>query len=182
MILRILKEAGYNEAILGLSLSKGATIERAQAVAIKLAEMDGGHNKVLESVYVWFDITAPRFWWQEADTYRLSTKQSGSTMHTIQSRLLTQSDFEEPIHEEMLNWINTLVGKYAASKKIDDLVTLKNSLPEGFLQRRIWVMNYKCLRNILLQRTTHRLPQWKHFCWFARTCAEHPELLPGEDK
>lgn len=178
MKVAILKEAGYEEAILGLSLSKNASLNNASLAAIKLAPMDGGHNKILESIYVWLDVDAPRFWWQEADTYRLSTKQSASTMHTIDKRMLEQSDFELPIHQAMLDWVNTLVHKYALSKSIEDLVILKNSLPEGFLQRRIWVMNYKCLRNILLQRTTHRLPYWKIFCEHIRKNIEHPELLP----
>ena len=88
MKIEILGEAGYDAAIKGLSLSKGCTIERAKEVAVNLAPKDGGHNKILESIYIWIDIVAPRYWWQEADTYRISTKQSGSTMHTIQKRLL----------------------------------------------------------------------------------------------
>lgn len=68
MQVKILREAGYEEAILGLSLSKGATIERAKEVAVQLAPKDGGHNKLLESIQAWLDVTAPRYWWQEADT------------------------------------------------------------------------------------------------------------------
>lgn len=178
MKVQILKEAGYDEAILGLSLSKGTSIERAKEVAIILANKDGGHNKVLESIYIWLDISAPRYWWQEADTYRISTKQSESTMYTIQKRCLTQKDFQDKIHETTLEIINNRIQMYNSSKLIGDLVQLKNELPEGFLQRRIWVMNYKCMRNILLQRTTHRLPLWKSFCSYIRQTIEHPELLP----
>lgn len=178
MDIKILKEAGYEEAILGLSLSKNATIERTKEVVLKLSSKDGGHNKVLESIYIWLDVNAPRYWWQEADTYRLSTKQSSSTMHTIQKRFLTQDDFEEPISTPSLNQLNCFVKSYQKSENIHDLVTLKNALPEGFLQRRIWVMNYKCLRNILLQRKSHRLPQWKMFCRFVKGNVKYPELLP----
>jgi hypothetical protein len=64
--IKILKEAGYDEAILGLSLSKGTSIERAKDVAVILSDKDGGHNKLLESIYIWLDVTAPRYWWQEA--------------------------------------------------------------------------------------------------------------------
>ena len=178
----ILHEAGYDQAIFGLSLSKGATIERAKSVAVNLSSKDGGHNKVLESICVWLDVTAPRYWWQEADTYRLSTKQSGSTMHTIQKTYLEQSDFEMPIFQPTLDNINVLIENYQLSQKVDDLVRLKNELPEGFLHERVWQMNYKCLRNILLQRTTHRLPQWKAFCRYIRENIQHPELLPREEE
>ncbi|MCK9195460.1 MAG: hypothetical protein M0P16_00585 [Syntrophales bacterium] len=177
MNLIIMREAGYQEAIVGLSLSHGITFERAKEVAVKLAPKDGGHNKVLEAITVWLDVTAPRYWWQEADTYRLSSKQSGSTMHTIQKKHLEQYDFEAPIYPPTLLHLNALVSAYMESKSVEDLVRLKNELPEGFLQRRIWVINYKCLRNILLQRTTHRLPQWKAFCAHIREYSLYPELL-----
>lgn len=174
----ILKEAGYWEALLGLSLSKGCDIEKVAGVAVQLATRDHGHNKFMETIYVWLDVTAPRYWWQEADTYRMASKQSESTMHTIHKRLLTQDDFEGVITNELLNVINGYVARYQEERSLEKLVELKNALPEGFLQRRIWVMNYKELRNILIQRTTHRLPQWKYFCECIRKNIEHPELLP----
>ena len=86
MKVEVVNESGYTEALLGLSLSHNQPIENMADVALKLASKDGGHNKFLESIYIWLDITAPRFWWQEADTYRLSTKQSESTMHTMTNR------------------------------------------------------------------------------------------------
>lgn len=178
MIISILREAGYVEAMLGLSLSYGTTIDRARIVANKIANKDYGENKFLESIYLWFDITAPRYWWQEADTYRLSTKQSESTMHTIQSRYLEQGDFEDPIEVKTLHSLNRLIEIYGRTKHPDDLVQIKNLLPEGFLQRRIWSMNYKTLRNIVTQRETHRLPQWRHFCAFVRENVLHPQFLP----
>jgi len=78
---RVIKEAGYEEALLGLSLSFNADLERMPKRAEKLAPLDKGHNKCLESIAVWLDVRAPRYWWQEYDTYRVGvTKQSESTM------------------------------------------------------------------------------------------------------
>ena len=183
MKIQLIREAGAKEALLGLSLSKGCPMNRVAEVAVNLSSKDGGHNKILESIYVWLDITAPRYWWQEADTYRLSTKQSDSTMHTIHKRYLMQEDFEIPIWPATLTRLNLLVDDYIAMKNdkkdtTETLVRLKNELPEGFLQRRVWVMNYKCIRNIMLQRRDHRLPQWHVFCTYIMKNIEHPELLP----
>lgn len=164
MKIKIIKEAGYEEALLGLSLSYGTSPERAEKIVLTLASKDGGHNKFLESIQVWLDVTAPRYWWQEADTYRLSTKQSASTMHTIGRRYLEQSDFAMPIDDTNLMKINELVAQYGSTKTIESLIQLKNMLPEGFLQRRIWNVNYKVIRNIVQQRSNHRLPEWKQFC------------------
>ena len=45
-----------------------------------------------------------------------------------------------------------------------DIDIIKNALPDGFLQGRTVCTNYKVLRNIILQRRNHKLPQWKFFC------------------
>lgn len=168
---KVLKEEGFKEALfaLGLSFGKTSDIEfedfneesevykRMLQVAKNLSGKDGGHNSFLELINVWVEVDAPRYWHSERDRYRLSTQYSESTMHTLKKRELTQEDFERPIDERMLEVINEKIREKA------DIETLKEHLPEGFLQRRVIVMNYKCLRNILLQREGHRLPQWKQF-------------------
>ena len=172
----ILKEAGYEEALLGLSLSFNADVGRMPRTAEALAPKDKGHNKFLESIVVYLDINAPRFWWSEFDTYRVGvTKQSESTMHTITRKPLCQDNFERPINELYLDYLNMLVSK-------GDIVEIKNALPDGYLQRRIVCTNYKALRGILLQRKHHRLPQWHIFNDAVLANVTHPELLGiGDD-
>lgn len=169
MRVTILHEAGYEPALVGLSLSHSADLERMPAVAARLAHKGGGHNKFLESIILWLDVTAPRYWWAQADTYRLSTKQSGSTMHTLTRRPLTHEDFELPIMESMLGRLNYLITQRAFEP-------LKNELPEGYLQRRVWCMSYKTAQNIIAQRSTHRLAEWQSFI-AALHFVEHPEFL-----
>ena len=179
-------EAGYEAALLGLAHNKKQEAEKMTVVAEKLSGMDGGHNKFLESMIVWLDVRAPRYWWQEADTYRLSTRQSESTMHTLTKELLAVdmddassvaafiADNFEPnsCSPETLKWIHE-----AAQQK--DIIEIKKKLPEGFLQKRLWCMSYKTLRNVILQRRTHRLPHWKEFIRQTLATLDHPELLPG---
>jgi hypothetical protein len=174
-----LSEYGYNEAALGFSLSYNSTIDKAKELLPKFAFGLPGENKFLESIYLWLDVTAPRFWWQEADTYRLSTKQSASTMHTLTKRKLTKEDFESYIPEEYLDDINIIAKNI--NNGIYTLEYLKNLLPEGFLQRRIWTMNYKCLQNIYNQRHNHRLPQWRYFCEEILKQIDHPEFIVKEN-
>jgi hypothetical protein len=169
MKVKVLNEAGYDEAVRGIGLSYGIDdFERLETVAMKLASKDGGHNKFLESIVVWFDIDAPRYWWQEFDTYRVgTTKQSGSTMHTLTHRTLTQNDFSFPINEKTLDYLNKMIILYKKETDKDKqdylFYELKSNLPEGFLQRRIVCTNYKVLRNIIKQRKNHRLIEWKLF-------------------
>lgn len=174
----IIKEAGYREALYGLSLNKKKYINsdedfaRMEKVAQKLAPKDYGHSKFLESIYLWVDVLMPRYAWQEMDTYRLSTKQSESTLKgVIMRKELTQEDFVENINEYFLGQLNDFI-------KHEKFRELKQHLPEGYLQRRLWVFNYKTLRNIIIQRRKHYLPEWKYFCAEMTKQVLHPELLP----
>lgn len=178
MKVKIMSEAGFKESLTGVSLSFGRQAETEQdfdalyQTALKLHGSDGGHNKFLESIVIWIDMTAPRYWWQQFDTYRVGmTKQSESTMHTIMKRPLTMSDFQSPIPHKILDLLN-----YNIQEKNFEIV--KTILPESFLQRRIVCTNYKCLRNMILQRCTHKLSEWQYFINTVLNEIQHPELLP----
>lgn len=179
----VLAEYGFQHAMMGLALSYG-TIQKVTSegllfhmtkVAKGLAFKDGGHNKFLETMGIWLDIRAPRYWWQEFDTYRVGiTKQSESTMHTLKNRPLNQGDFRYKIPETYLEHLNYLV-------KHGKLEQLKNDLPEGFMQRRIVATNYKTIQNMYKQRCTHRLTEWRIFCAEVLWGAKHPYFIVQED-
>ena len=169
----IINESGCEQALLGMSLSyeKPFYFPTQYKVALKLAGKDGGHNKFLESIQVWIDITAPRYWWQQFDTYRVgTTKQSGSTMHTILKRQLTEEDFED-ILPDILYFLNEHIGQ-------KNFTVVKNNLPESFLQRRIVCTNYKVLRNMILQRGAHKLKEWQFFILTVRSQVQYKDFLP----
>lgn len=184
MDVKILEEHGYNAALRGLSYSfKDRSIDpivwwtteriaKIEKTALALSKRDGGHNKFLESITVYLDMEAPRFFWSEFDTYRAGvTKQSESTMHTISKRPLNQRDFDNPVPDNHLEFLNGI--RQSVSVEI-----LKGHLPESYLQRRVVVLNYKVLRGMILQRHDHRLPHWKEFIEEVLSQVEHPELLP----
>ena len=89
------------------------------------------HAKVVRGIMAYAEIDAPRFWWQEMDTYRIGTDRlsSESTMH--------------------------IQGKGMST---DELVKMKSELTEGTMQKRVQVFSYQCLRRIYIQRKNHRLP------------------------
>lgn len=170
MNVQILGESGYFFAMLGLSLSYHQDVGKMPAVADKLKDKYGGHNKFLESIYLWVDVMAPRYWHQQADTYRLTTKQSESTEHTILRYPFTQESFEDEID-------SAFIDKLEGWRLEKNMRKIKAHLPESFLQRRIWVMNYMTLKNIINQRSSHKMPQWSYFIKQIREQVEHPELL-----
>lgn len=152
------RETGYDIALEGLSLSYNVKdFERMKRVLSYLSFKDGGHNKFLESIIVWLDIEAPRYWWSQFDTYRIGmTKQSESTMHTILKNKLKQNNFEGGIPRIYLMFLNFLIKR----KKFK---TIKRLLPENFIQRRIITTNYKTLKTIIDQRKNHKLYEWQYF-------------------
>jgi len=172
---KVLTEAGYEQALYGMALSHSLEVgpeltERKVKRAAKLAHMQGGHNKFLESVYVWLEVTAPRYWWQQADTYRVSTKQSESTMHTLRKSGVRADMFVVGPPKELLDILNLCLagGHLDAAKAL---------LPEGFLQKRVWCLSYKTLQNMYYQRRKHRLQEWPDFLEQTLAQLEHPEFV-----
>ena len=169
---------GGEPALMGLGLSYGLTTpyaywddvpeetkQRLYKIAEKLCVRDGGENKFLRQVIYYWSVEAPRFWWCEADTYKVATvAQSASTMHTIMHRELTQDDFEYGISPAYLDYLNSVIAEYRASRDEELFLELKNGLPEGFLQRRVWSLSLANMKNIYAQRKNHRLPQWHQVC------------------
>lgn len=53
------------------------------------------HRKFMRQIFVSVDITAPLYWWKEADTYKIgTTANSTSTMHKLSSTPITIACFE----------------------------------------------------------------------------------------
>jgi len=167
-IVKTINICGAEEAILGLSLSYNQPMDKMDRVADRLAHKGNGHNKFLESICVWQDITAARDWWSQFDTYRIDiTKQSESTMHTINKKPLTQENFATRVKEDYLEYINNLIEDKAP------VAIIKKALPESFLQRRIVRTNYMTLQSIVRQRHNHKLGEWHCYC-------SHLERLPNK--
>jgi hypothetical protein len=184
MLLKVFKEAGYEEALLGMSLSyyDHATPinewwdddkrERANKRAHALAFKGLGHNKFLESIQVWLYVQGSRAFWSEFDTYRAGvTKQSASSMHTLAKRSTTPADYEEGIDLRIIDIFNQIL------QSKPDITTLKANLPESWLQERMICTNYKALQNIVAQRHNHRLKHWPQFCNDLLAQLQHPYFI-----
>lgn len=192
MLVQVLEEHGHETARLGMALSyydhttplqdwwNDEKQQRAVKRAASLSHKGGGHSKFLESIQVWIYVQASRDFWSEFDTYRVGiTKQSSSTMHTLDKRQVTLDDFEEGVSVEAVEAFNMCLKDYKNpdSPHYKDVSRLKKNLPEGWLQERVINTNYKCLQNIITQRHNHRLRQWSIFCEAVLKQIRHPEFL-----
>ena len=132
------------------------------------------HAKFLRQIEVWVNITAPRFWWTEFDTYKIgTTANSQSTMHTLMRDGIQEEDLyfifgeDEDANEAVRNYlkeIGNLIALYktleAGEIKEQYFEKIKAMLPEGFIQTRMVSLNYQVLRTMYNQRKTHRLSGW----------------------
>ena len=163
----------------------------------KLIKAGSEHRKFLRQIFVAVDITAPLYWWKEADTYKVGiVADSTSTMHKLASTPITidcfeMDDFEDckddsnvyvsAIWAECITRLEKLRQKYNETKDKQYWKELIRLLPESWLQTRTVTMNYENLLNMYHQRKNHKLSEWSvDFINWVKTLPYAKELIIGE--
>ena len=147
--------------------------ENDYKLALKLAKAGTDHRKFMRMINVTIDITAPLYWWKEADTYKVGTVcNSTSTMHKIHAKKFTLDDFStdhlmgfswDRLYDliEHLNWCRE---KFIETKNKDYWWQMIQLLPSSYNQKRTIQLNYEVLANIYKSRKNHKLDEWRDFC------------------
>lgn len=126
-----------------------------------------GDDKFLRMITVDFDVTAPRYWWQEFDTYHYTVKMSQSTMHRLVS-MDVKSMVNPYVLPDVVRIVENLADAYRVRPTEENFMKLKSNLPEGMELTAGITTNYAQLKTMYYQRRNHRLPEWKVFCsWIA---------------
>ena len=169
----------------------------------KASDTNPAHAQFLTGVRVNFDLTCSNKMWVEAERYRfLEFVSSQSTMHRITKFDLTEQ-YNEYVDPRIINVMLEKVAEYnkLAEEKAalpqhdhyeDDILKYHNlmtnlyleilySNPAGFELTARMTTNYRCLRNIYLQRHDHRLPEWREFCKWIETLPYANEFLIRKD-
>lgn len=165
----------------------------------RLIRAGSSHRKFLRQIFVSVDITAPRYWLAEFDTYKVGTvANSCSTMHKIHSKPIELSDFsidddfEIPYTDMTLRecFVSVVADcemlrkayLEALEKGQNDLDKqcwkgLIQLLPQSYNQKRTVTMTYENLLNMVNQRRGHKLDEWHDFCDWVFTLPYAEELL-----
>lgn len=169
--------------------------ENDRKLAAALANSGPDDGKFLRMIHVQLDVTAPLYWWKEADQYKVGTvTDSCSTMHKIHAKKFDVNDFSHEHVEELtgddynmsydflLRTVDIL--NYYRKKFLEtgDKVywwQLIQLLPSSFNQRRTWDLNYAVLRNIYHARRNHKLDEWHTLCNWIETLPYAEELICG---
>lgn len=162
------------------------------------------HAQFLTGIRVNFDLTFSNKAWVEAERYKfLEFVSSQSTMHCITKFDLNEqyNEYVDPriieimrekvdIYNKLLSIIDRIKhceteNKNEKIKMLEQLEEIRKekyleilySNPAGFLLTARLTTNYRCLRNIYIQRKNHRLPEWREFCKWIETLPYAEELL-----
>ena len=155
------------------------------------------HHQFLTGIRVNFDLTCSNKMWVEAERYRfLEFVSSQSTMHRITKFNLDEC-YNEYVDSQIIKimkakiadynfWIEEpekVMNDYSIDKEEYDkrlkrmYLEILYSNPAGFILTARMTTNYRCLRNIYIQRHNHRLPEWRAFCKWIETLPYAEEFL-----
>ena len=159
----------------------------------RLVSAGSDHGKFMRYIGVTLDITAPLYWWKEADTYKVGTvANSCSTMHKIHAKEFTLDDFS---HEHLCaysvsrNWLHALEDliwelnfardKFLETKDKKFWWQMIQLLPTSYNQKRTVQLNYEVLRHMYRSRKNHKLDEWRNLCAWIETLP-YSELITME--
>ena len=164
-------------------------INRCKNLSIA-SEVNGAHGQFLTGIRVAFDLTCTNKMWVEAERYRfLEFVSSQSTMHRIAKFNLTEqyNKYVDPriikILQEKVDSYNNLLNTGETTEDLrEKYLEILYSNPAGFELTARMTTNYRCLKNIYLQRHNHRLPEWREFCKWIETLPYFEEFIKPHGK
>ena len=147
----------------------------------RLRKSGTDHRKYLRMIPVWMDITAPLYWFKEADTYKVGTvANSCSTMLKIHSKEFTMEDFScEHLTdifalnnatnslnamEHIICCLNFYRELYLETNDKEYWWQMIQLLPSSYNQKRTVFLNFEVLLNMYHARKNHKLDEWQDFC------------------
>lgn len=163
-------------------------------LAAALANSGPDDGKFLRMIHVQLDVTAPLYWWKEADQYKVGTvTDSCSTMHKIHAKEFTLDDFSiehvgdvpncDPMYYAAFGGVLIALNEarhcYLDTKDKAYWWQMIQLLPSSYNQRRTWDLNYAVLCNIYHARRNHKLDEWHTLCNWIETLPYAEELICG---
>ena len=163
--------------------------ENDHSLMQRLSNAGTEHRKYMRMMPVYVRITAPLYWWKEADTYKVGTvANSCSTMHKIAEKEFTVEDFStehfrwisERCLKDTIDVLNGYRNDYIRTKDKDYWCQMIQLLPSSYNQTRNVMLNYEVLANIYRQRKNHKLDEWREVCEWIKELP-YSELITGEE-
>lgn len=137
---------------------------------------NGAHGQYLTGIRVAFDLKFSNKAWVEAERYRFfEFVSSQSTMHRI-AKFDIKPQCNKYVTENTIKEVERLKEIYLSDPSAENYLYLLYNIPSGFELTARMTTNYRCLKNIYIQRKNHRLPEWREFCAWMETLPMFKEL------
>lgn len=159
----------------------------ARAVRLGTTKQGAGHDNFLKGILVQLDVTAPLYWWKQAQRYHwFDFISSQSTMHCL-LKFDIRTQCVDETDDRVIKVLEELVAEYNALPEFDESKkekwrTLVATLPCGFCLGATMTTNYQQLKTMYYQRRTHKLEEWKIFCAWCESLPGFTELTTVRKK
>ena len=141
-----------------------------------------GHDQFLTGIIAQFDLTFTIKAWTEAERYHfLDFISSQSTMHRI-AKFNIEEQVCSYVTQNTIDEVNRLKDIYNEDPTAENYLTLLYNVPVGFKLTAAMTTNYRQLKTIVSQRSTHRLPEWREFCKQVEEFPMFKELIYKDEK
>ena len=158
-----------------------------RAVRLGTTKQGAGHDNFLKGILVQLDVTAPLYWWKQAQRYHwFDFISSQSTMHCL-LKFDIRTQCVDEVDDRVIKVLEELVAEYNALPEFDESKkakwrTLVATLPCGFCLGATMTTNYQQLKTMYYQRRTHKLEEWKIFCQWCESLPGFTELTTVRKK
>ena len=128
------------------------------------AKIGSGHDNFLNGIVVQFNLTFTVKAWTEAERYHFfDFVSSQSTMHRITKFDLDKA-YIDHVDPRIVEIMKEKVAEYNKNPNPEKYLEILYSNPTGFRLTARMTTNYRQLKTIVVQRSNHRLPEWRWFC------------------
>jgi len=177
---RAIKASG-NPMRVAIDTSEVTDKDFVRASKLGASKSGEGHDNYLKGILVQMDVTAPLFWWKQAQRYHwFDFISSQSTMHCLlKFDIVTQCVSET--NNEIVRIVDEMVSEYHTLSDDDNRKKslwreIVASLPSGFCLGATMTTNYQQLKTMYLQRRYHKLIEWRVFAEWCESLPHFQEL------
>jgi len=154
--------------------------DMARAFRLGQTRNGEGHDNFLKGVIVQMNVTAPLYWWKQAQRYHwFDFVSSQSTMHCL-LKFSVKEQCVKDTHPDVIAIIEKLVAEYQSLPDDEIKKTawrqIVASLPAGFCLGATMTTNYQQLKTMYFQRKNHKLDEWRSFCAWCESLPHFREL------
>lgn len=114
-----------------------------------------------------------------AEKYEITPSQANNIRYGMKHSDTEELFQECLVWERLIDCLNSMRELYLETKDDKIFQQIRSLMPQGYMQRSTFTLNYEVLANIYKSRKNHRLDEWHTFCDWIETLP-YSELITGK--